>query len=64
VKLQKIKTITKTKGIKPDNLKKPELIRAIQEAEGNFDCYGSATGGHCDQTHCLWRQDCQSQMVS
>jgi len=58
MKIQKIRTIAKEKGIKTSNLIKPELIRAIQKSEGNFDCYGSATSGFCDQVNCLWRKDC------
>lgn len=58
MKIEKIKTIAKAKGVKAGNLKKPELIQAIQRAEGNFDCFGSATSGYCDQTGCLWRDDC------
>lgn len=56
--IEKIKAIAKAKGVKAGNLKKPELIQAIQRAEGNFDCFGSATSGYCDQTGCLWRDDC------
>lgn len=56
--IEKVKTIAKAKGVKAGNLKKPELIQAIQRAEGNFDCFGSATSGYCDQTDCLWRDDC------
>ena len=58
MKIQEIRTIAKEKGIKTGNLIKPELIRVIQKSEGNFDCYGSATSGFCDQVNCLWRKDC------
>ncbi len=58
MRLKEIKTIAKTKGIKAGNLKKPELIRAIQRSDGNFDCYGSANSGFCDQFNCLWRENC------
>jgi len=58
MKFQEIKAIAKVKGIKTVNMKKPELIRTIQKSEGNFDCYGSATSGSCDQVNCLWRKDC------
>jgi hypothetical protein len=40
--------------------KKGELIRAIQRAEGNFDCYGSAERFGCPQGECCWRSDCLS----
>ncbi len=56
--IQKIKAIAKEKGIKAGNLKKEDLIRAVQRSEGNFDCYGSATSGFCNQTNCMWREDC------
>jgi len=58
MKLQEIRTIAKVKGVKTRNLIKPELIRIIQKSEGNFDCYGSATSGFCNQSNCLWRKDC------
>jgi len=58
MKLQKIKTIAKKWGIKTGNMKKTELIRAIQRAEGNLDCFRTAKSGQCDQTSCLWRIDC------
>ncbi|MBI4683715.1 MAG: SAP domain-containing protein [Nitrospirae bacterium] len=58
MQIQKIKAIAKAKGIKAGNLKKPELIHAIQLVEGNFDCYGTAILGVCEQTNCVWREDC------
>jgi len=39
-------------------LSKTETIRAIQAAEGNFDCYARADSGECDQSLCRWRDDC------
>ena len=38
-------------------LSKVELIRRIQKAEGNFDCFGTAKG-YCDQLQCSFREDC------
>lgn len=43
---------------------KADLIRAIQRAEGNFDCYGTATEEECDQEECLWREDCFRESVA
>ena len=57
---KQIKEIAKEKGIKAGNMKKENIIRAIQRAEGNFDCFGTATAGVCDQLNCLWRDDCLS----
>lgn len=56
--LQKIKEIAKEKGVRVGNMKKENIIRAIQRAEGNSDCFGTATAGVCDQLNCLWRDDC------
>jgi len=39
-------------------LRKGELIRAIQTAEGNQSCFGAAWRFDCQQFDCCWRQDC------
>lgn len=57
--LKEVKGIAKSKGIKiVGNMKKENIIRAIQRAEGNFDCFGTAKNGICDQVNCLWMEDC------
>lgn len=56
--LKQIKDIARQKNVKAGNMKKETLIRAIQKAEGNFDCFGTATAGICDQIGCIWREDC------
>lgn len=56
--LKQVREIAKQKQIKVGNMKKENIIRAIQRAEGNFDCFGTATAGICDQTNCIWRDDC------
>lgn len=43
------------------SLTKIEIIRTIQHAEGNFDCYGTAVSGDCDQSGCRWREDCVTE---
>ena len=53
-----VRNIAKKNGIKAGKMKKEEIIRSIQRAEGNFDCFGSAFSGQCTQTACLWRKDC------
>jgi predicted metal-binding transcription factor (methanogenesis marker protein 9) len=52
-----IKDKAKNLGITPGTMKKTELIRAIQGAEGNQTCYGT-TNGTCQWTECCWRTDC------
>jgi hypothetical protein len=49
--------MAKELGIKTAGLRKVEKIKAIQGAEGNFDCFGTASD-YCDQASCLFRQDC------
>ena len=56
--LKEIKDIAKSQGIKVGNMKKENIIRSIQHAEGNFDCFGSAIAGECNQMNCIWRGDC------
>lgn len=56
--MQEIRELAKVRGIKPGKLTKPGLIRTIQLEEGNFPCFATAISGECDQTGCLWREDC------
>ncbi len=59
MRLQDIKSIAKGMGIpNVSAARKADLIRAIQKAEGNFDCFGSTEGGVCDQAECVWLSDC------
>lgn len=54
----KIRKIAKERGVSPGKLSKVNLVRKIQQTEGNFDCYGTALSGECDQQDCFWREDC------
>lgn len=57
--IKEIQKIAEKKGVKVTGLKeKADIICAIQRAEGNFDCFGTATEGICDQYNCMWRADC------
>lgn len=44
-------------GLKVQGMKKVELIRAIQSAEGNAPCFSTGKN-ECDQLVCCWREDC------
>ena len=44
-------------GIDYGKMKKPELIHAIQVAEGYSPCFATS-GGHCDYSDCCFIQDC------
>ena len=58
MKMEDIRTLARAIGIKPGRLNKTQLIHTIQRQEGNFDCFGSAVNGDCDQLACSWREDC------
>lgn len=58
MKLEEIKEIAKQHNIKAGKMKKAELVRAIQAAEGNPQCFETGTSSACGQDGCLWRQDC------
>ena len=58
MKLEEIKEIAKQHDIKVGKLKKAELVRGIQSAEGNAACFESAQASVCGQEECLWRADC------
>jgi predicted metal-binding transcription factor (methanogenesis marker protein 9) len=55
--MAEIKEKAKNLGITAGNMKKTELIHAIQRAEGNNTCYGT-TNGTCQWTECCFRPDC------
>ena len=58
MQMQEIRTIAKDIGIRTAKASKVELVRSIQVAEGNFNCFATAIDGTCDQTGCIWREDC------
>jgi hypothetical protein len=62
MKLQEIKEMAKQKGILVGNMKKTDLIRAFQLAEGNQACFGTTAVRNCGQEYCLWREDCVKTM--
>lgn len=57
----KIKNVAAKKAkvfnIPLEKLTLSDVIKAVQLAEGNFDCFGSATA-YCDQDVCCWRVAC------
>jgi hypothetical protein len=58
MKMQEVRAKAKVLGLKNIfGLSKAELIRQIQRAEGNFDCFGTAKD-FCDQLQCCFREDC------
>lgn len=58
MKIDEIKEIAKQYNIKVGKAKKADLVRAIQLAEGNLQCFDSSSSGECGQEECTWREDC------
>ena len=58
MKLDEIKEIAKQNNIKAGKMKKADLVRAIQQAEGNEVCFETGQANTCGQAACLWREDC------
>jgi hypothetical protein len=56
-----VKAKARLLGIKTSQKKKGDLIRQIQRAEGNFDCFGTAKE-YCDQQDCCFKEDCLSSI--
>jgi hypothetical protein len=55
--VKEIRELARRKGVKNySRLRKADLIRAIQEIEGNSPCYQAITD--CAEFSCLWRQSC------
>jgi hypothetical protein len=59
MKFHEIRNMAKGMGIKKyNNMKKIDLIRAIQRAENNIACYGTQRVDSCQEETCLWKSDC------
>ena len=56
--MQELRAIAKERGVKSSNLKKVELVQALQAAEGNEQCFGVGKASECGQEECLWKADC------
>jgi len=55
--MPEIRMKAKGLGINPGEMKKTELIHAIQVAEGYRPCFGTAKG-YCPYTDCCFMEDC------
>ncbi len=63
MKIQKIRQIAKKRGVNFGNMNKTDLIRTIQRAEGNADCFATKPVGECSEINCLWREDCMEAVA-
>lgn len=53
----------KEKGLRNDTLDTTNLVRSIQRAEGNPDCFRKAEE-YCDRLECTWRPYCLREEVT
>ena len=59
--VDEIKEMARLLNIKTGKAKKSELVRAIQQAEGNPVCFTTGQKEECGQPACLWRDDCDCE---
>ena len=59
MKMQEIRARAGTLGINSLRKGKEALIREVQKAEGNRDCFNRGESQTCGQLACAWRSDCR-----
>lgn len=64
MRINQVREIARKQGINTARMSKADIVRTIQRAEGNFDCFGTALDGYCDQENCLWRKDCLGESAA
>lgn len=57
MKMKEVRALAKEHNIDSFGKTKADLIREIQQKEGNYDCFGTAPD-YCDQTECRFRSLC------
>ena len=53
-----VKKLAKKMNINTYRLKRSDVIRSIQRAEKNIDCFATDRAIICNEMNCLWRDDC------
>jgi hypothetical protein len=61
--IREIRKRAKALGLTLDTNNKAELIRAVQAAENNPQCYMMGRA-HCDEVKCCWLEDCIPQQFA
>jgi hypothetical protein len=59
MKMSAIVSVAKEKGVNAFGKKKVDLVREIQRAEKNRDCFNRGESATCGQAACAWRSDCK-----
>lgn len=55
--IKEVRERARTLGLRVGSKRKTELVRAIQVAEGNPQCFRTERR-FCEQTTCCWLEDC------
>jgi len=58
MKFNEIQKMAKGMGINTFQMKKKDMILAVQRMENNIECYGTSRVEVCQELTCLWREDC------
>jgi len=56
--VKEIKEIAMQRRVDVRKMKKAEMVRAMQEHEGNTPCFQTGAKETCGQLECMWREDC------
>ena len=56
--VKEIQGIARKMGLKTNKMKKADMVRSIQTAEGNSPCFQTGAANSCGQDNCMWRTDC------
>jgi len=59
MKMADVRTRAKILGLNVFGKSKEALVREIQRAESNRDCYNRGESATCGQEMCSWREDCK-----
>ncbi len=63
MKLEEVRQRAANIGLQGINrIKKADLVRAIQQREGNQSCFGASWREECRELDCCWRDDCLSTL--
>jgi len=57
--MTEIRKMAKEKGVNSFGKTKADMVRAIQRAENNRDCFNRGESQACGQAGCAWRTDCK-----
>lgn len=60
MKMQDVKEKAAKIGVKAGRKTKTDLIRTIQESEGNIPCFQTVAFFSCFEEDCCWRPECST----